>query len=415
MPCGEGQFRFRTLRRRRGPRTPNSAGQDEVRIGAPLWTSTRPMRTRLFRPPSFTFMRWRWLVLRTGLGVGLCALAVGCGDGGASEGDSGGPGGAIQSLSDLDGPWAGSFESSTGAMGTFTVDYSADLGAKTVTAIVDMPAPFVGGPDPDPETLVFSFDDEAAVLAGGATVMVTSKFAGDITITTGPDGTFTGSSTPLGGRTLAVTGSATTKQVTISYEIRSNSGDLLGEGDVQVEAGSGGTGIEDPAADCSQVSATPGVGGACGAECVPPVGGCIEGACLQSCIPGACTDLCGADELCTGITGQTFDDGQPFGVCLAPAPGAQVPYDQCGGSFGSCEAGSFCLGFIGDPFGTCSPKCTGDADCPDYDGFSGECVLGGSPGEFFCAIACDAGGDASCPAGMECQASAAGGNCRWPI
>lgn len=345
------------------------------------------------------------------------------GTGGTAAGGTGGTGGSgggstfagLTTLMELDGPWNGTFEMETfGITGGVSFEVEVDLTANTFTTTLDLPNLFPDGPDPPPETLVFSFTSESEVLANGYVATVDSKYYGELTVNLGLDG-----SIAVDEPDKAAQGTLSATSVSIDFFIQTpGTGVIRNQGTIsaQKDGAPATLSITTPTFDCSPVNQTPGAGQACTGACTPPAGGCVQSACRQSCIVGECQSFCGADESCTRVDGQQYADGRDYAVCFPVEVGPNAPYEQCSDSLGRCQQGSQCIAFTGDTVGVCRPVCTSDADCPDVGSNQGACVFGSSlgGGQRFCALACDKGGDETCPAGQQCEASLSGGACFWP-
>ncbi|MFN3202393.1 MAG: hypothetical protein ACE366_28600 [Bradymonadia bacterium] len=192
----------------------------------------------------------------------------------------------------------------------------------------------------------------------------------------------------------------------------------------EIQACLGGGNMPNPV-DCSQIPEGMNIGGECmdaetcgeGGACVSPDG--MSNICLQVCIPGQCTDLCGDAEQCVGIAGpdgqpQTLPDGTPLGVCAEVPTGDLPNYSVCGqNAEEACMAGAACLTFAQGQPGFCAPECSQEMmGMPCADGM-GACVLGLQGGnDIFCGVLCENIGSAEgCPEGLTCQDAGGGGLC----
>ena len=331
------------------------------------------------------------------------------------------------SVDELVGSWSGHMLDETNDQ-TESVDITLTQDGNQGTLVVDV-GPRGVNVDPDPVSLTFRLGSDDSTL--GVLETAFHPLTGNLRGSMKPDGTLEATYGTF-GLTIVVTGQVDAARGQLDLEIDANAGpvDFFSGRAVLCKVGAEGGCEATPAKpvaapDCSPVVATAERGNSCvpGGLCEVPDGACVNGTCLQSCIPSQCEDLCEDNESCVSLAGQTLPapDGRPLGACSGVDPGNREAYQSCGGPEGFCRAGLKCLSLVSGTSGQCLPPCLTSADCPA--GPSGEpasCSASEpSSGQRYCLLGCtptgNEGDDSQCPQGMRCEASPAGGNCLFPI
>ena len=175
-----------------------------------------------------------------------------------------------------------------------------------------------------------------------------------------------------------------------------------------------------PIAATSGESCDPAAASTCstGASCVG-LGTGLGGMCLQDCTPGQCSEICGAQGVCSGLVdtnsnpalrdldgdgiedevGGCFPVPQAFALCGTPATGNCPDDQQCVGDATAAN---------------CTPTCTTPgASCGTFNGVEATCnlTLQAADGteQNGCSIACTTATD--CPTGLTCVEITGGSIC----
>ena len=175
---------------------------------------------------------------------------------------------------------------------------------------------------------------------------------------------------------------------------------------IPIAAASGET-CDQAAPSCAPGAACIGLGTGLGAEC------------LQICTPGQCSDICGAQGICSGLVDQNNNpllqdlDGDGIedevGGCF---PVVQA-FSLCGTpTTGGCADGQICVGDA--TAANCTPTCTTPgASCGSFNGVEATCniTLESTDGttQNACSIDCTTAAD--CPTGLSCVAITGGSIC----